>query len=45
MPNPSPVLADRLTDYQEFQERGGNRVDVFRYQPGVSYSLSLSAAF
>lgn len=33
------------TEYQEFQERGGNRVDIYRYDPGVSYSLSLSASF
>ncbi len=33
------------TEYREFQERGGNRVNVYRYEPGVSYSLSLSAEF
>ena len=33
------------TDYREFQEGGGNRVDVYRYEPGVSYTLSLSASF
>ena len=33
------------TEYEEFQERGGNRVNVFRYDQGVSYSLSLSASF
>ncbi|WP_407352256.1 TonB-dependent receptor domain-containing protein [Luteimonas sp. R10] len=33
------------TEYQEYQERGGNRADVYRYEPGVSYTLSLSASF
>ncbi len=33
------------TEYEEFQERGGSRVDVLRYDPGVSYSFSLSASF
>ena len=33
------------TDYQEYQERDGNRVDVLRYSPGVSYDVSLSASF
>ncbi|MFP7722898.1 TonB-dependent receptor domain-containing protein [Lysobacter sp. A3-1-A15] len=33
------------TDYHEYQERDGNRVDVLRYSPGVSYSVSLSASF
>ncbi|NZA26608.1 TonB-dependent receptor [Luteimonas sp. SJ-92] len=33
------------TEYQEYQERGGNRADVYRYEPGVSYTLSLSAEF
>ena len=33
------------TDYQEYQERDGNRVDVLRYEQGVSYDVSLSASF
>ncbi len=33
------------TRYEEFQERGGNRVDVLSYTPGISYSLSISASF
>lgn len=31
-------------DYREYQD-GIERVDVYRYNPGVSYSLSLSASF
>ena len=33
------------TDYKEYQERDGNRVDVLRYEQGVSYDVSLSASF
>lgn len=33
------------TEYREFQEVGGNSVDVYRYRPGRSYSLSLSMDF
>ena len=33
------------TDHEEYQERGGRRVDVYTYEPGVSYSVSLSVDF
>ena len=33
------------TDFHEYQQVGGNKVDVYRYEPGVSYTLSLSASF
>ncbi|MGY0504012.1 TonB-dependent receptor domain-containing protein [Luteimonas sp. e5] len=33
------------TDHREYQERDGHKVDVNRYAPGRSYSLSLSASF
>jgi len=32
-------------DFREYQQLGGNKVDVYRYQPGVSYTLSLSTSF
>ncbi|MGY0561421.1 TonB-dependent receptor domain-containing protein [Luteimonas sp. A277] len=32
-------------DFREYQQAGGNKVDVYRYEPGVSYTLSLSASF
>ena len=31
-------------DHREYQE-GGERIDIYRYSPGVSYTLSLSASF
>ncbi|MBB1472423.1 TonB-dependent receptor [Luteimonas sp. MC1782] len=33
------------TEFDEYQERGGQKVHVLRYDPGVTYSLSLSAEF
>ncbi len=33
------------TDYKEYQEDGSNRIDVYRYEPGTSYSLSISVDF
>ncbi|HLM53159.1 MAG TPA: TonB-dependent receptor [Pseudoxanthomonas sp.] len=33
------------TEYQEFQELGGGRVDINRYEPGRSYSFTISASF
>ncbi|MFZ7095561.1 TonB-dependent receptor domain-containing protein [Luteimonas dalianensis] len=33
------------TDFREYQQAGGNKIDVYRYEPGVSYTLSLSASF
>lgn len=33
------------TDFREYQQAGSNKVDVYRYEPGVSYTLSLSASF
>jgi len=33
------------TEYQEYQELGGGRVDINRYEPGRSFSLSISASF
>ena len=33
------------TEYQEYQQAGGQRLDVYRYEPGVSYSLSVSVDF
>jgi TonB-dependent receptor len=33
------------TRYREYQERGGERVDVYTYKPGVSYDVSLSVEF
>lgn len=33
------------TDHEEYQERGGRRVDVYTYERGVSYSVSLSVDF
>ena len=31
--------------YQEFQQRGGNKVFYNRYDLGASYSVSVSASF
>lgn len=33
------------TEYQEYQELGGGRVDINRYEPGRSFSFSVSASF
>ncbi|WP_425490802.1 TonB-dependent receptor domain-containing protein [Luteimonas cellulosilyticus] len=33
------------TEFQEFQEVGGDRVDVYRYEPGIAYDLSLTVEF
>lgn len=33
------------TDFREYQQADGNKIDVYRYEPGVSYTLSLSASF
>ncbi|MFC4728789.1 TonB-dependent receptor domain-containing protein [Coralloluteibacterium thermophilus] len=33
------------TEYQEYQELGGGRVDINRYDLGRSFSINLSAAF
>lgn len=33
------------TEHREYQQRGDNRVDIYRFNPGVSYSVSLSASF
>lgn len=33
------------TKYQEYQSRGGNRVDLYEYQPGVTYDISVTARF
>ena len=33
------------TEHREYQERDGRQVEVNRYKPGVSYSVSLSAGF
>ncbi len=33
------------TDFRQYQQAGGNKVDVYRYEPGVSYTLSLSTSF
>lgn len=33
------------TEFREYQEMGGNHVDVYRYEPGVGYDLSLSVEF
>lgn len=33
------------TDYEEFQERDGNRINVFTYEPGITYSFTVSASF
>jgi outer membrane receptor protein involved in Fe transport len=33
------------TEYQEFQERGGNKVFFNRYDSGVKFSASISASF
>lgn len=33
------------TEYREYQTRNGAEVEVNRYDPGVTYSLSLSASF
>ncbi|MDQ3205467.1 MAG: TonB-dependent receptor, partial [Pseudomonadota bacterium] len=32
-------------EYQEYQELGGGRVDINRYELGTSYSVSLTASF
>ena len=33
------------TEHQEYQQAGGERIDVYNYQPGVSYDLSVSIEF
>ena len=33
------------TRYQEFQKVGSNRVDLYSYQPGISYDISVTARF
>ena len=33
------------TEHSEFQQAGGQRIDVYTYQPGVSYDLSVSVEF
>ena len=33
------------TEHSEFQQAGGQRIDVYTYQPGISYDLSLSVEF
>lgn len=33
------------TEYQEYQEMGGGRVDINRYDIGTSFSLNVSASF
>lgn len=33
------------TEFREYQEMGGNHIDVYRYEPGVGYDLSLSVDF
>lgn len=33
------------TDFREFQTRDGNRIDLYRYQPGISYEVNLSFSF
>ena len=33
------------TKYQEYQSRGGNRVDLYEYQPGITYDISVTARF
>lgn len=33
------------TDHEEFMARGGDRVDIYTYSPGVSWNLSVSLDF
>ncbi|MCF5963441.1 TonB-dependent receptor, partial [Xanthomonas perforans] len=33
------------TKYQEYQKVGSNRVDLYTYQPGISYDISVTARF
>ncbi len=33
------------TEHQEYQQAAGQRIDVYRYQPGVSYDLGVSVEF
>ncbi|WP_407549352.1 TonB-dependent receptor domain-containing protein [Xanthomonas euvesicatoria] len=33
------------TKYQEYQRVGSNRVDLYTYQPGISYDISVTARF
>jgi TonB-dependent receptor len=33
------------TKYQEFQERGGQKAYLYRYEPGITYDMSLTARF
>ena len=33
------------TEHREYQQFGGQRIDVYRYQPGVSYDLGVSIEF
>lgn len=33
------------TKYQEYQKVASNRVDLYTYQPGISYDISVTARF
>lgn len=33
------------TEHQEYQKGGGNRIDVYTYDPGISYNLGISLEF
>ncbi|NYZ63913.1 TonB-dependent receptor domain-containing protein [Luteimonas deserti] len=33
------------TKHEEYQERGGERIDLYTYKPGISWDVSLSFAF
>lgn len=33
------------TKHEEYQERGGNRIDLYTYKPGISWDLSLTLDF
>ena len=33
------------TDFREFQTRDGNRIDLYRYSPGISYEVNVSFSF
>ena len=45
------VFAERIvqnlldTDFREFQTRDGNRIDLYRYSPGISYEVNVSFSF
>ncbi len=46
--SPSIKIAARNllgTKYQEYQSANGNRVDIYTYEPGISYSMSVSLDF